>query len=178
MSTEHPEHKRAYVGLGTNLGDRMGNLVMAVRELKSCGQIDLECVSSIYETEPVEVKRGTDFLNAVCSLSTSLTPRALLSILERIERKMGRIRKKDREPRVIDLDLLLHGDTDVEEEDLVLPHPRLSERGFVLVPLCEIAPRELHPVLKKTMQDILLDLGEVDGVRFYSRFPQKELVEG
>jgi len=178
MTEELTISQSAYISLGTNLGDRMKNLMTALRELESCAGIELEDVSSIYETDPVGGEAGGKFLNAACSVRTGLKPRALLDLLEVIELKMGRTGKRECKPRVIDLDLLLHGDRRLREKGLVLPHPRLHERGFVLVPLCEIAPQAVHPVLEKRICDILLDLGEVEGVRFYSRFPQKELVQG
>jgi 2-amino-4-hydroxy-6-hydroxymethyldihydropteridine diphosphokinase len=101
-----------------------------------------------------------------------------MKLLEDVETEMGRTAKGETKPRVIDLDLLLCGDSELDEEGLRVPHPRLHLRRFVLVPLCEIAPSAVHPVLKKTIRDILLDLGEADGVRFYSRFPKEEFIEG
>ena len=161
----------AFVGMGTNAGDRLRNLMVALERIEMQPQIELEQVSSIYETEPVGVIGSSRFLNAVCSVRTSLAPKMLLRLLESIEKEMGRSEKGELRPRIIDLDLLLHGTFRMDEEGLELPHPRLHLRRFVLVPMCEIAPGAFHPVLKKTMHDILLDLEDGNGVRFYSRFP-------
>lgn len=174
MAKERSRSETAYVGLGTNMGNRVKNLVTALQGIESSSSLSLGLVSSIYETKPIGVHGGGMFLNAVCSVDTHLVPRALLDILEGVEFKMGRRGKGKCESRIIDLDLLLHGDLKLKEPGLILPHPRLHERGFVLVPLCEIAPRAFHPVLGKRICDILLDLGEEESVRFYSRFPEEE----
>jgi 2-amino-4-hydroxy-6-hydroxymethyldihydropteridine diphosphokinase len=178
MTRESAEGAIAYVGLGTNVGDRVHNLVIAMRMIAAEPDIQVLEVSSIYETEPVGMTGSSLFLNAVCSIHTRLDPETLVKLLEGIETEMGRTAKGELKSRIIDLDLLLQRGCELEVEGLRVPHPRLHERRFVLVPLHEIAPSAFHPVLGKTIDDILLDLGEGDGVRFYSRFPKEEFMEG
>ena len=132
---------RAYVGLGSNLGDREALLRASLVALESDPAIEVVAVSSFRETEPVGYLDQPRFLNAVAALETTLAPRALLERLLAIERGLGRVREGPRfGPRPIDLDLLLHGDAVVAEPRLTVPHPRLHERRFVLEPLAELAP--------------------------------------
>ena len=146
---------RAYVGLGSNLGDRAGNLLLAVR-----GMLDASLVvarlSPIYETEPVDVHEQPAFLNMVAELRQPLpSPEQLLARLLRIEYALGRRRDIPRGPRMIDLDLLLYGDEQRNTEFLTLPHPRLHQRRFVLTPLADITPHLIHPTLHRTISDLL-----------------------
>jgi len=135
------EPKRVYLGLGSNLGDRLTYLRQAVAALEAEPGIEVRRRSSVYETAPVGYAEQPDFLNAVVEIATSLSPRALLQVTQRIEQNLGRKRGGSRwGPRCIDLDLLLYEGVTVQEADLTLPHPRLTERAFVLVPLAEIAP--------------------------------------
>lgn len=155
---------RAYVGLGSNLGDRAAMLRAALERLASLGKI--LAASSVYETEPWGKTDQPRFLNAACILETELEPRDLLHGLARIERELGRDRLAEERwgPRVIDLDLLLY-DGRVENTDaLAVPHPRLHERAFALVPLAEIAPEAVHPLLGKRISDLAKQLGRA-GVR-------------
>lgn len=128
---------RAFLGLGSNLGDRLANLVRAVGALNSHG-IEVGRVSSVYETDPVGPPQP-EFLNAVCEISTDLAPRDLLAVLKSIEKEIGRTHSERWGPREIDLDILLYGQTSIDEPGLVVPHPELTKRDFVLVPLLEIA---------------------------------------
>ncbi len=131
---------RAFVGLGSNLGDAKGNLHAAVVDLKALPQTSVLAVSSLYRTAPVDAD-GPDFINAVAELTTRLSPHELLRGLQAIELSHGRQRPYRNAPRTLDLDLLLYGNTRINEPDLVVPHPRLHERAFVLAPLEELAPR-------------------------------------
>ena len=132
---------RAYIGLGSNLGDRERMLWGAVHMLAFNPEVDVVAVSSISETDPVGFADQPRFLNAAVAIDTELGPRALLDLLLSIERELGRTREGPRfGPRTIDLDLLLYGDEVVDEPGLTLPHPRLHERRFVLEPLAELDP--------------------------------------
>jgi 2-amino-4-hydroxy-6-hydroxymethyldihydropteridine diphosphokinase len=128
----------AYLGLGTNLGDRDENLRTAVRLLSE--QADILKTSSVYETEPVGLAEQPWFLNMVAEAETGMAPGDLLSFAQGIEMAMGRVRTVANGPRVIDIDILLHGDEQLESERLTLPHPRMLQRAFAMVPLYEIAP--------------------------------------
>lgn len=143
---------RAFIGLGSNMGEREENLRQAVRALDATPGVGVVQVSSIYETEPVGGPAQPDYLNAVAEISTMLGPRALFEALMTIEHALGRDRAHEDEhwgPRVIDLDLLSIGDLVVSDPDLEIPHPRLAERAFVLVPFSEIAPSIQIPGLGK-----------------------------
>ncbi len=150
----------AYIGLGTNLGDRRGALETALQEMHQPPIICVERVSSVYETAPVGVTEQPDFLNAVARLRTTLLPRELLDVLLHLENKMGRVRTLRWGPRVIDLDLLIYGDAQVSEPGLEVPHPRLRERAFVLGPLAEIAPDLCLPPEGKTAEKVFAELFE------------------
>ena len=136
-----PERRgRAYLGLGSNLGDRLAHLQAAVDGLAGTPGIEVAAVSPVYETRPVGGPPQGHYLNAVVALHTDLTPRDLLNIAQRLETREHRVRAERWGPRTLDVDVLLVGDEVVEEPDLVVPHPRLSERAFVLVPLSDLAP--------------------------------------
>jgi len=152
----HRNHaSKAYVSLGSNLGDRAGNLLLAVR-----GMMDavfcVTRVSSIYETQPISEIEQPPFLNLVVELGSPLpAPEQMMARLLRIEFALGRIRDVKDGPRTIDLDLLLYGDVESQTEFLILPHPRLHERRFVLEPLVEIAPHVMHPKLNLSAAELL-----------------------
>ncbi len=150
---------RAYVGLGSNLGDREANLRGALGMLEARGEITVVKVSSFLETEPVGGPPGQGmFLNAAAELETTLTPRELLRACQDVERALGRERGVRWGPRTMDVDILLYGEEVIQEPDLVIPHPRMHEREFVLAPLADIAPEALHPVLKKTAGGMLAEM--------------------
>jgi 2-amino-4-hydroxy-6-hydroxymethyldihydropteridine diphosphokinase len=128
----------AYIGLGSNLGDRLGNLQAALKALSARG-LEQVARSSVYESDALGPPQP-DYLNAVVSVPTSLTPRELLEVLLAVEAELGRHRGQRWGPREIDLDLLLYGDEMVEEDGLTVPHPEMTKRSFVLLPLLEIAP--------------------------------------
>jgi 2-amino-4-hydroxy-6-hydroxymethyldihydropteridine diphosphokinase len=145
-----------YLSLGSNVGDRSANLRAAIERLGEAGAI--RAVSGFYETEPVELRDQPWFLNCVVALETSDSPEALLQRVLAIEQEMGRLRTKNKGPRLIDIDILLFSDRVVEERGLKIPHPAMHQRRFVLEPLAEIAPEALHPLLRKTARELLADL--------------------
>jgi 2-amino-4-hydroxy-6-hydroxymethyldihydropteridine diphosphokinase len=150
-----PDSTLAYVGLGSNLGDRAGYLLLAVRGMMAAG-LSVRRLSSVYETEPLDVHDQPFFLNMVAELCGPLpAPEQLLARLLRIEYALGRRRDVARGARTIDLDLLLYGERQSSTDFLVLPHPRLHERGFVLTPLAELSPQLVHPILRRSVAELL-----------------------
>ena len=145
------ELHRVYLALGGNLGDRQGNLLQALQLIRA--RAFIEEVSPCYETKPVGHLEQPDFFNMTCLVTTDLSPQDLLFFLKQIERQMGRQTSFRNAPRPIDLDILLYDDLILESPELTIPHPRMSERAFVLVPLAEIAANVVHPVLKLTVTD-------------------------
>jgi len=152
---------RALIGLGSNLGDRPGILEGAIRALSEVPGVAVECVSSFVETEPVGGPPGQGiYLNAAAALVTTLDPFQLLGVLQQIEARFGRLRTIRWGARTLDLDLLLYDDAIINTPDLSVPHRRLASRRFVLEPLAEIAPLAVEPVSKRTIAELLLDLGK------------------
>ncbi|MEW5961322.1 MAG: GTP cyclohydrolase MptA [Chloroflexota bacterium] len=147
-----------YLALGSNLGNRRTNLIDAISQLRH--KVVIELVSSVYETEPAYVTDQPRFLNMVLRGSTRLPPEDLLRFLKSIERRMGRERTVRYGPRPIDLDILSYGDLQLESDELVIPHPRLTERAFVLVPLAEIAPDLILPGYQASIAALLQQLGD------------------
>jgi 2-amino-4-hydroxy-6-hydroxymethyldihydropteridine diphosphokinase len=150
-----------YLSLGSNLGNRQENLDRALKLLSE--RMRIGKVSGIYDTEPVGPIAQPRFLNLACEAFTRLTPEGLLALAKGIELKMGR-HSRSGEPRIIDIDILLYGDQTVNKPDLVIPHPGMAERSFVLIPLAEIAPDVIHPVLKKPIKELNKAIKEVQGV--------------
>ncbi len=157
--------QNAYVGLGSNLGDRAGFLLLAVRGMLDAG-LDVIRLSSIYETEPVEYEEQPAFLNMVAELrgSTLPTPEQTLARLLRIEYTLGRTRTVPLGPRTIDLDLLIFKDERSNTDFLKLPHPRIAARRFVLAPLNELVPNLVHPVTGKTIRELLAQTKDASSV--------------
>jgi 2-amino-4-hydroxy-6-hydroxymethyldihydropteridine diphosphokinase len=153
----------SYLSLGSNVGDRSANLRTAIQRLAEAGTV--RAVSSFYETEPVDVCDQPWFLNCVVALETTQSPAMLLKKMLAIEQEMGRVRLKDKGPRLIDMDILLFGSRHVDEPGLKIPHPAMHQRRFVLQPLAEIAPEALHPVLGKTAREFLAALPAGQSVR-------------
>jgi 2-amino-4-hydroxy-6-hydroxymethyldihydropteridine diphosphokinase len=151
-----------YLGLGSNLGNRQENLDTALEFLSQ--RMQIRKVSSVYETEPVGNTKQPRFLNLACQVNTRLTPEEILTLAKGIEFKMGRKPGKRNAPRLIDIDILLYGDRIIKTRKLKIPHPKLTERAFVLVPLAEIAPDAVHPGNGKTARELLKEVTETQGV--------------
>jgi 2-amino-4-hydroxy-6-hydroxymethyldihydropteridine diphosphokinase len=155
----------AYVGVGSNLGDRVSNCTRAAVALGKLPETSLRIVSPFYETEPEDGAGPQRFVNAVAVLETALAPARLLAALQHLEGLAGRAEERARgKNRTLDLDLLLYGDQVLAEPGLVVPHPRLHRRRFVLVPLCDVAPGVVHPALRRPLCDLLAALDPGPGV--------------
>ncbi len=156
---------KAYVGLGSNLGDRAGNLLLAVRGLTEAS-FNVSKLSAVYETAPVGVEGHAPFLNMAAEICVkNITPSQMLARMLRIEYLLGRREKNEKKPRTVDLDLLLYGDFRCVTEFLTVPHPRLHLRRFVLVPLAELAPCLIHPILHKSVQELLNEVEDFAEVK-------------
>ncbi len=155
-----------FLALGANLGDRAATLSKARAALQRAAGINLLAHSPLYETEPVGGPEGQGpYLNAVVAATTELDPQEVLALCQELEREFGRERGEAWGPRTLDLDILCYGDQVLETPALVLPHPRLHERRFVLAPLCDLAPELVHPVLKKSVRRLLAELDSPARVR-------------
>lgn len=151
-----------FLSLGSNMGTRQANLDKTIELLSQ--RLKVELVSSIYDTEPIGNIDQPRFLNLVCQVNTRLAPEELLTLAKSIELKLGREPGTPNAPRPIDIDILFYGNQVIKTRELVIPHPRLTERAFVLVPLAEIAPDLVHPVNGKTVRELLKDITERQGV--------------
>jgi len=146
---------KVYIGIGSNLGDREKNIKEAISLINAYSSINVVKISSIYETEPVGFKEQNWFLNLVIEVETTFLPQELLAILKQVEAKLGKKIERKWGPRTIDLDILLFNDIILELPDLQIPHKLMHKRTFVLVPFAQIAPNVKHPVLNKTIQELL-----------------------
>ena len=160
------EGKLIYLSLGSNVGDRAANLERAIEALPEIA-VRVLCRSSIYETEPVDLIAQAWFLNCAVEAETSLEPRQLLEALQIIERQLGSKKLVPRGPRIIDLDVLFYSAEVIHEAGIEIPHPRMAERKFVLVPLAELAPELRHPVLRKTAVELLAATQDRSAVRIW-----------
>jgi 2-amino-4-hydroxy-6-hydroxymethyldihydropteridine diphosphokinase len=161
----HTETITAYVGIGSNLGDRAGNLLLAVRGLIEAS-LHVSKLSGIYETEPVGIESDQSFLNMVAEIrADSITPSQMMASMLRIEYLLGRKEKSLKRPRTIDLDLLFYARERVDTEFLQVPHPRIHLRNFVLVPLTEIAPNFVHPTLHRDVKTLLEQSTDTSAVK-------------
>ena len=154
LSTPNSTHL-AYIGFGSNIGDRLAHIQNAIHTLSKTEGITVKKISSLYKTDPVGYEAQAQFLNGVAAIQTSLSPLPLLHTLKDIETAIGRKHRIRWGPREIDLDILVYGDLCVQTEKLVVPHPEMHLRGFVLVPLAELAPNLVHPIFQVSIQTLL-----------------------
>lgn len=152
---------KVWIALGSNMGEGRKNLDLAIKMMNERGVL-VEKVSTYIETEPYGYTEQDNFVNAVCIAETKLSPRELLEVLLKIELDMGRVRIIKWGPRIIDLDILFYEDLIIDEEDLKVPHIEIQKRSFVLEPMNEISLDKIHPVFKKTVHQLLLDLNSCD----------------
>lgn len=157
------------LGLGSNLGDPVRSLAEAVGRLAP--QVEVAAVSSVYRSEPVGFRGQPDFFNLVARGRTALAPEGVLAHLHAVEEAMGRVRSFRDAPRTIDLDLLAYGDVALDGPGLVVPHPRMTQRAFVLVPLAEVAPEWRHPVLGRTARELLRRAGALERIERWGELP-------
>nr|WP_286181057.1 2-amino-4-hydroxy-6-hydroxymethyldihydropteridine diphosphokinase [Bacillus sp. ISL-37] len=160
---------KAYIALGSNMGDRFGYLTQAIIFLESHENITVVNTSSVYETDPVGYTDQDQFLNMVIQVKTSLEPVELLDTCLEIELKLGRKREMKWGPRTLDLDILLYNQENVETEKLTIPHPRMSERAFVILPLLEMDPNLTLPSMKEPLKNCLLSIPDREGVRIWKQ---------
>lgn len=157
----------AYLSIGTNMGDRFAHLQDAIKALAANESIQILHISSIYETEPVGYVDQAHFLNIVIKLQTTLSPKGLLHVCLNIEQKLGRIRKVRWGPRVIDLDILLYNKDNIQTDELIIPHPRMHERAFVLIPLLEIDEHVQLPSRNTPLLQLLKKIPDRKEVRLW-----------
>lgn len=169
----------AYLGLGSNVGDREEYIDQAIFLLKKVPGLKVTRISSTYETEPEGVADQPPFLNAACEIETIHEPHKLLTVVQKIEDTLGREREIEWGPRTIDIDILLYGDQIISDDRLSIPHPLLHERLFALAPLSEIAPHAIHPVLETTISEIYEERKRELGEKYDDELPGfKEIKKG
>lgn len=149
------ESIRSYIGIGSNLGNKLMNCNHAIEEINSINGCSVKNHSPWFRTSPVGMDTDEWFINGVAEVDTTLSPEELMNSLLEIEKGMGRVRGKKWEPRIIDLDILIYGDSIINEPDLIIPHPLMHKRRFVLMPLETIAPHIIHPVIGLSIREIL-----------------------
>lgn len=171
LSTPNSMHS-VYIGFGSNIGDRLTHIQNAIKFLSKTEGITLQKISSIYTTDPIGYEEQAQFLNGVAAIQTTLSPLSLLHTLKDIETAVGRKHRIRWGPREIDLDILIYGDSCVQTEKLIIPHPEMHLRRFVLVPLAEIASNLRHPVLQESVQTLL---GRLEDDKSVSEFRQHNL---
>jgi 2-amino-4-hydroxy-6-hydroxymethyldihydropteridine diphosphokinase len=164
-----------YLSLGSNVGDREQYLKKAIKQLSGHPEIELERVSSIYETDPVGYTDQGSFLNLAVEIRTSLTPQTLLRQCLQVEKDLGREREFRWGPRIIDLDILLYNQENIETEELIVPHPRMHERAFVLVPLTELSQTIKHPKFNTSMMALLDEIPDKEGVRLWKQISGEDV---
>lgn len=167
---------RVYLGLGSNLGDRRKNLLRALRLLQGAEGMSILKVSSVYRSDPWGVREQPEFLNMVVLAATSLEPGEVLEVCREVEEEMGRVREGKWTPRIIDVDILLYDRLIIREEGLIVPHPLMAERDFVILPLLEIDPRISIPGSGRPWEE--RGFGEETGVRKAFRFAEEEYCHG
>jgi 2-amino-4-hydroxy-6-hydroxymethyldihydropteridine diphosphokinase len=168
---------KAYIGLGSNLGDRAGNLLLAVRGLMEAG-LNVCRLSGIYETDPVGVKDHNPYLNMVAEVEvTNISPSQMLARMVRIEYLLGRRHKFTQAPRTADLDLLLYGDLVIQTAFVQIPHKDMHQRRFVLVPLAELSPHIIHPAEHKSIQELLAVVEDVSAVHRWNPNEDIEIID-
>lgn len=172
--TQNMEKESIFLGLGSNMGDRREYLIQALKKLQK--YVSIEKISSIYETEPVGYKEQDMFLNMVCQGKTSYPAQEMLHKAKTIETEMGREHTFRNGPRPIDIDILLYGSLVIKQEKLTVPHPRMAERAFVLIPLNEIAPDILDPATNRTIRQLSQNISS-GGISRYDPTKQITLAE-
>ncbi|PPA68562.1 2-amino-4-hydroxy-6-hydroxymethyldihydropteridine diphosphokinase [Jeotgalibacillus proteolyticus] len=163
----------AYLSLGSNVGDSFDNLQQALLLLQETDGIMITCASSIYKTEPVGFTEQAKFLNLAVEVMTELSPEKLLQACRGIEEELGRKRLTRWGPRTIDLDILLYNAEQIETDSLTIPHARMHERSFVLIPLLEMNPFMIHPVLNESLRMIQQSIGDEEGVELWKKNKSK-----
>ncbi|QED45910.1 2-amino-4-hydroxy-6-hydroxymethyldihydropteridine diphosphokinase [Cytobacillus dafuensis] len=159
----------AYIALGSNIGNRFENIKAAITSIEAAPKIKVVKTSSIYETDPVGYEEQDQFLNMVIQVRTDLTSTELLDVCLEIEKKLGRKRDIRWGPRTIDLDILLYNQENINSEKLIVPHPRMHERAFVIIPLLEIQSGTKIPTMETPLQTVLEDIPDREGVRIWKQ---------